>query len=198
MIFRLRKHLTYANVMATLAVFIALGGSSYAALKVSGKNVLDRSLTYRDLKRNTLGGSRINESRLGVVPRARNSLRVGGLSAARLLLRCPSGTVPVAGTCVEVRARTPAPYGSAVYQCQTVDDRRTPGRRLPTHGELLAAFTKAEVQLAPGGELTSAVFARADERVDALYMTSETGRVGVVPDDGNTPKAFRCVADPLN
>ena len=33
---RLRDRLTYANVMSTLAVFIALGGSSYAAIKVSG------------------------------------------------------------------------------------------------------------------------------------------------------------------
>ncbi len=94
---RLRHHLTYANVMATLAVFIALGGSSYAALKVTGKNVKDRSLTYRDLKRNTLGGSRIKESRLGVVPRANNSRRVGGLSAARLLVKCQAGNDPGGG-----------------------------------------------------------------------------------------------------
>ena len=33
---RLRQRLTYANVMSTLAVFIALGGSSYAALTISG------------------------------------------------------------------------------------------------------------------------------------------------------------------
>lgn len=75
---------------------------------------------------------------------------------------------------------------------------RTPGRRLPTHGELLAALTKAEIQLAPGGELTSDVYPRTDGRLDALFVTSDTGRVGVVADDGNTPKAFRCVADPLN
>jgi hypothetical protein len=33
MIQRLRARLTYANVMATIAVFIALGGSSYAAIE---------------------------------------------------------------------------------------------------------------------------------------------------------------------
>jgi len=195
---RLRPNLTYANVMATLAVFIALGGSSYAALKVTGKDVRNRSLTYRDLKRDTLGGSRIKESRLGAVPRARNSQRVGGLSAARLLLRCQPGTIPAAGTCVETASRAPAPYGGAVTQCQIVNDRRTPGRRLPTHGELVAALSKAEVQLAPGGELTSDVYPRGDTRLDVLYVTDRTGAVGVVADDGNTPKAFRCVADPLN
>lgn len=31
--------LIYANVVATLALFLALGGSSYAALTITGKNV---------------------------------------------------------------------------------------------------------------------------------------------------------------
>ena len=30
----LRSHLSYANVMATVAVFIALGGTSYAAITI--------------------------------------------------------------------------------------------------------------------------------------------------------------------
>ena len=195
---RLRHHLTYANVMATVAVFIALGGSSYAALKVTGKDVKDRSLTYRDLKRNTIGGSRIKESRLGVVPRANNARRVGGLSAARLLVKCQIGMIPVAGTCIETSSRSAAPYGSAVNVCTLANERRTPGRRLPSHGELKAALNKSEIQLAPGGELTSDVYPRGDTRLDVLYVTDRTGAVGVVADDGNTPKAFRCAADPLN
>jgi len=198
LISRLRQHLTYANVMATLAVFIALGGSSYAAFKVTGKSVRDRSLTYRDLKRNTLGGSRIKESRLGVVPRARNSLRVGGLSAARLLLKCPQDTIPSGGTCVETKPRPPVAYGTAVYACEGTNEQRTPGRRLPTHGEMMSALTNEVIQLAPGGELTSHVYPRGDTRVDVLYVTSRAGAVDVVANDGNTPKAFRCVADPLN
>jgi hypothetical protein len=39
MIRPLRAHLTYANVMATLAVFVALGGTSYAALKLPRNSV---------------------------------------------------------------------------------------------------------------------------------------------------------------
>ena len=44
MLHRLRKRLTYANVMSTLAVFIALGGSSYAALEISGSSIKNRSI----------------------------------------------------------------------------------------------------------------------------------------------------------
>ena len=68
---RVRRKLSYANVMATLAVFIALGGTSYATLRITGRDIKDSSLTGRDLQRNSVGGRPIKESRLGTVPRAR-------------------------------------------------------------------------------------------------------------------------------
>jgi hypothetical protein len=34
----IRRHLTFANAMASIAVFIALGGGAYAAVQVNGKN----------------------------------------------------------------------------------------------------------------------------------------------------------------
>jgi hypothetical protein len=40
--------------MATLGVFIALGGTSYAAIKITGKNVKDRSLTGKDIKQRSV------------------------------------------------------------------------------------------------------------------------------------------------
>jgi hypothetical protein len=50
MLSALRSKLTYANVMATTAVFIALGGSSYAALRVTGRDVPTDALTGADIK----------------------------------------------------------------------------------------------------------------------------------------------------
>lgn len=52
----MRRHLTYANVMATVAVFIALGGGAYAAVKlpknsVGSRQVKDHSLKKADFKR---------------------------------------------------------------------------------------------------------------------------------------------------
>jgi hypothetical protein len=66
----IRRHLTYANAMASIAVFIALGGGAYAAVQVNGKNIKPRSIAGKKLKNNTLGGKQINERRLGQVPRA--------------------------------------------------------------------------------------------------------------------------------
>ncbi len=47
---RLRPYLTYANVMATVAVFFALAGTSYAAIVITGKNVKDGTLTGKDIR----------------------------------------------------------------------------------------------------------------------------------------------------
>jgi hypothetical protein len=64
---KLRAHLTYANVMATIAVFVALGGSSYAAITVTGKNVKNSSLTGKDVKNSSLTTSDVkNRSLLAV------------------------------------------------------------------------------------------------------------------------------------
>jgi hypothetical protein len=51
---RLRARLTYSNVIATIAMFLALGGSSYAALTVTGKTVKNSSLTGADVKNKSL------------------------------------------------------------------------------------------------------------------------------------------------
>jgi hypothetical protein len=193
-----RRQLSYANVMATAAVFIALGGTSYAALTITGADVRNGSLSYRDLKKNTLGGTRVKESRLGKVPRARNADRLNGLSAARLLIRCPNGTVPVSDVCVETSARAPLPYRPAAVTCEGVERSATPGRRLPSHDELMTAIGEPGVSLAAGGELTRNVYPSSDGDVDVLYVTDAGGSVGITPNTAAGAKAFRCVTDPLN
>ena len=194
------RRLSYANVMATLAVFIALGGSGYAALTITGRDVKDGSLTYRDVKRNSLGGTRIRESRLGTVGRARNADRLNGVTAGRLFLRCQKDTVPVSDTCIEGSTRGPAPYTSAAVICEGTGRSDGPGRRLPSHDELMTAIGDYGIALAAGGELTRNVYPSATKpgRVDVLYITDDVGSVALTPNTDAGAKAFRCVADPLN
>jgi hypothetical protein len=77
--------LTYANVVATLALFIALGGGAIAASHL-GKNsvgtkqlkknsvttakIKKQAVTAAKVKKGTLTGAQINESTLGTVPTA--------------------------------------------------------------------------------------------------------------------------------
>jgi hypothetical protein len=194
----LRSRLSYANVMSTLAVFIALGGSSYAAVRINGKDLKHRSVSGTKLKRNSLTGVEIRESKLGRVPRAAYADRLSEEATQQLLVKCPEGMFPTAGTCIEETARRPAAYGSAVLECLSVGTPQGPGRRLPTHGEMRAALTR--VALSPGGELTSDVYPSSQfpGELDVLYVTNETGAVALTVNRYEGAKSFRCVADPIN
>jgi hypothetical protein len=64
MIRKICSRLSYANVVATLALFVALGGSSYAALTITSRDVKNNSLTGADVKNSSLTGSDIKEQSL--------------------------------------------------------------------------------------------------------------------------------------
>ena len=199
----LLDRLTYANVVATIALFVAVGtGGAYAVSKIDGSAIRTHSLTGKQLKSNSIGGRVVKESSLRPVPRAQNSARLGGQPASRFLDSCPQAfapTIPVGDVCVETQARPAESYGGAVFSCALTDNRERAGRRLPTHQELMAAIAQPQIQLAPGGELTSEVYPSSSKpgAVDVLYITEENGSVGITPDVGGG-KSFRCVADPMN
>jgi hypothetical protein len=192
-----RHRLTYANVMSTVAVFIALTGSSYAAIRISGSSIRDRSIPAKKIKRNSLTAREVREARL-YVARAKRADRLGGFTADELRVRCPADTFPIADVCVERTPRSPAAYGTAVNECSAVGTPAGPGRRLPTHGELQAALSGPA--LAPGGELTSHVYPSASSpgQLDVLYVTDQVGNAALTPNTAAGAKAYRCVADPLN
>ena len=63
---RLSGCASYANVMATLAVFIALGGTGYAMSQISGSQIKNGSISAQKLKSHTLTADQIeNGSLLG-------------------------------------------------------------------------------------------------------------------------------------
>jgi hypothetical protein len=97
-----------AIVISLVALFVALGGTSYAALVITGKNikngsvtgkdikngtltggkVKNRSLTASDIKNGTLTGKQIAETKLGKVPSAANADNAA--NAAKLDGQSPS------------------------------------------------------------------------------------------------------------
>ena len=53
---------SYASVVATLALVVALGGTSYAAVKITGKDVKNGSLSGKDVKDESLTGKDAQEA----------------------------------------------------------------------------------------------------------------------------------------
>lgn len=82
---KLGPRLTYANTMSTLAMFLVLGGGAYAATKINGKDLVDRSVAGKKLKKDALTGTEVNETKLGKVNAAKFADIAGRSSNVRKL-----------------------------------------------------------------------------------------------------------------
>ena len=81
--------------MSTLAVFIALGGSSYAAVHDQRKDIKNRSIPGKKLKRNSITGPRESASRVwNGAASARGPTKLGGFTPKELQDSLPEGHVP--------------------------------------------------------------------------------------------------------
>jgi hypothetical protein len=101
MLSRFRSHRpSHATVVAYLALFVALGGSSYAALKVTGRNVPKdaltgadiKNLTGKDVRNNSLTGADVKN--LGSADVANGKLLAEDFASGQL----PTGPQGPAGT----------------------------------------------------------------------------------------------------
>jgi hypothetical protein len=100
---RLRSRLSYANITATLALFIALGGTGYAAITLP-----NNSVTSKQIRRGAVRSSEIRNKAIrlsDISSKTRASLRgqqgpqgPAGMSATRIFGTVPSGGGIVNGT----------------------------------------------------------------------------------------------------
>jgi hypothetical protein len=203
----LRRHISYGNVVATLALFVAIGGTSYAALRIGSRDIRDnsirsvdvrnnritsrdirnRGLRARDVGRDALGGGVIKESRLGRVP---DAALLEGQPGANFRVRCPAGTIGKAGVCVEATARSPLPFGSSIGACSNE------GRQLPDYA-VLRRVGEENGPLSSQPEWTSSVYEGDPGELKVVLVTSNGGE-DFSPALTATPRPFRCMALPSN
>jgi hypothetical protein len=70
------------NAIALLALFVALGGTGYAAVAINGKQLKNGTVTGKKLKRDTVTGREVKESKLGTVPSAVRASTAGKADTA--------------------------------------------------------------------------------------------------------------------
>jgi hypothetical protein len=58
---RLVRHLSFSNVIAVIALFIALGGAAYAGTKINGKTIVNKSIGGGKLKNETITANKIKK-----------------------------------------------------------------------------------------------------------------------------------------
>jgi hypothetical protein len=182
MLGRFRSQLTYANVMATLAVFIALGGGAYAISL--GKN----SVRSKQIARDAVRSSEIKEGAVGSAEIGDGQMTLDDLAVA-LRLRCPSETRYIEGACLETGTRTPTSQVSAENLCDQA------GRRLPSFEELQAARREAGLSVLAAGEWTNGFLYVAPDYYG--FVARGDDFAAEVHPRGAASKAYRCVAPPL-
>jgi hypothetical protein len=82
MLGNLRSHLKPGTALALVALFLALGGSSYAALTITGRSVRDASLTGRDVKNGSLTSRDVKDRGLLAKDFKRGQLPAGPTGAS--------------------------------------------------------------------------------------------------------------------
>jgi hypothetical protein len=101
------RRLSYANVVSTLALVVAVGtGGAWAATTIHGKLIKKNTITGNKLKKNTVTGREVNESKLTKVPAA--GAADTALSSALLGGIGPEGFVKGGGTQSAGRLSVPA------------------------------------------------------------------------------------------
>ena len=69
-----RSRLTFSNVVAVMAMFIALGGFSYAAVKIGSKQIANNSIKSKDIRDERVKGRDIRSNAVGPDEIADNSV----------------------------------------------------------------------------------------------------------------------------
>jgi hypothetical protein len=78
----IRKRLTYANVMSSIAVFLILGGATaLAARKIGRHEIKANSITTRKIKRNAVTASKIKKDSITTVKIAPGAVANGKIAA---------------------------------------------------------------------------------------------------------------------
>jgi hypothetical protein len=191
----MRPRISYANVVSTLALVLALGGVSYAAVKINGKNIKDRTVTAKKIKKNSLGGNEINEGKLGKVlsaasaDTAANANTVGGQAPSSFKLSCPQDTTLAIGQCFETSLRTAANWKDANKTCGAA------GRRVPTLAELDSARQNdVAVGVPPNNyEMSSTVVFETADKYQAISPAGDLLKQLLTD-----ARPFRCIQSPTN
>ena len=178
----IRHRLTFANVLSALALFVALGGTGYAASKIRTADILNSAVTSAKLKNGAVTGPKLARGAVSsdkLAPRAvtadriapaaigADKLQPGSLSASLFATGVLGGLSPskittITGPTVALGPNSPPTPAAA--QCP-------PGQRA----------------IAGGFNVGSFAF------VDATGPTTDGGGWSVTAENGPTPASFNAV-----
>jgi hypothetical protein len=186
MIGSVRKRLSYANVMATIAVFLVLGGATAVAAglgknAVKTKNIKNGAVTTAKLGANAVTGDKANESSFGIVPQAQSAT-----TAASATKATHAETATSATTAAKANSATTAETATSANSAKTAADAALLDGRTITQirGAVTSASSAIDVNILEAGNtmisLNAQISAAGDMVGNASIRVTNNGAQGFV------------------
>lgn len=182
----LRRRLTYANVISTLALFLALsGGVVWAASKIGANQLKANSVTTAKIRKNAVSRKKIKANAVSTEKLADGAVNFAKIAAGTSLIgTATGGPVPANGTAtisIPLTGTTTFTPQAGIVDLLNIEVR----------GNLTASGAKActptvapfvngnEFEVAQGLLTVRAFTPTADEPSGSRPVTSETGPLGL-------------------
>jgi hypothetical protein len=187
----MKKHLSYANVMATIAVFLALGGVGVAAKALKKNSVGTKQLKSKAVNAGKLADGAVTEPKIAGNAVTEPKIADGSVGLAKaansLHQHCRGGTVYVVGACIDL-AEQGGPgvdYTGAQSGCTA-----RAGSRLASAAELSSLVRGDFGTIASDSWALEALPGAVYEVVDVNGHTTYDNGIGM--------HAYRCAFNPLS
>jgi hypothetical protein len=118
---RLVRHLSFSNVIAVIALFVALGGAAYAGSKINGKNIVNKSIGGGKLKNETITANKIKK---GTITSAQ--IAPGSIDSTQININTLT-TVPSAQTATTAQSAKTAETATKATSAITADEATEAG-----------------------------------------------------------------------
>jgi hypothetical protein len=203
---RRRDRLSYANVTASLALFVALGGTSYAAIKLPAKSVgtiqlKSRAVTNAKIAPRAVDGSRVRDGSLRGADVAAGSvdgskLRDGSVTGADLAAGAVDGSKVRDGSLTGADLAGKVPAAGTADMLAGVQRITVPGTSEP--GAVDAPTSRTASATCPAGTFVAGGGAslgdRTTQSLDDGYPSSATAWTVNISNDGAGAPGFTVYA----
>jgi hypothetical protein len=117
---RLFRHLTFSNVIAVIALFVALGGAAYAGTKINGKSIVNGSIGGGKLKKGTITGNKIKDETITA-----NKIKKGTITSAQIAPGSIDSTQININTLTTVPSAQTATTATSATTAKTAESAKT-------------------------------------------------------------------------
>jgi hypothetical protein len=175
---RLLRHLSFSNVIAMLALFLALGGAAYAGTKINGNSINNGSIGGGKLKNETITANKIKKGTITGTQIAPGSITSSSIDVSTLGMVPSAQSANTAGTATKADSAGTADSAKSAERAKTADTASSAA----TANEARHAETADRASQADSADTAS----RADVAGEAETLNGETAEELTLSCQGDT------------